>query len=215
MEVAGEVNVDILHRDDLAVTAAGGSALHSEDWPQGGLAERQGYLFAELRQCLRKADGGRSLALPRRSRGYRGDKNQLAVLVVLYLLPKVKRNLRLILAVKLKIIRVNVEFFRNIYDGLHRSLLRYLNVAKKCHSDHSCFILNSGMGRIKPKPPLRGNISIFYTILPIFLTEEILFALLPSNIRRKIKSAPFFRNYQPNRCVSIICSISKRRTRRQ
>ena len=37
----------------------------------------------------------------------------------------------------LKIVRVDVELFRNFCDGLHFSLLRYLNVAEKSHFYHS------------------------------------------------------------------------------
>ena len=54
MEVAGEVDVDVFHRDDLAVSAAGGSALDSEDGAERGLAQRERDLFAELRKGLRE-----------------------------------------------------------------------------------------------------------------------------------------------------------------
>ncbi len=39
VEVAGEVEVDVLHRHDLRITAAGGTALHAERRPERGLAQ--------------------------------------------------------------------------------------------------------------------------------------------------------------------------------
>jgi hypothetical protein len=41
VEVAGEMEVDPLHRNDLATTAAGGPALHPEGGAERRLAERE------------------------------------------------------------------------------------------------------------------------------------------------------------------------------
>ena len=46
VEVAGEVQVDILHGDDLGVSAAGGAALQAEDGTEGGLAQGKTYILA-------------------------------------------------------------------------------------------------------------------------------------------------------------------------
>ena len=40
VHVAGEVQVDLLHRRDLRTTATGGAALRAEEGPEGGLAQR-------------------------------------------------------------------------------------------------------------------------------------------------------------------------------
>ncbi len=42
VDVAGEVEVEVLHGDDLAVAAAGGAALDAEDRAQRGLADARG-----------------------------------------------------------------------------------------------------------------------------------------------------------------------------
>ncbi|MQM39060.1 hypothetical protein KBTX_03082 [wastewater metagenome] len=63
MDVAGEVEVDPLHRHHLAVAAAGGPALDPEGRPHGGLADRNGGGTPDVVQPLGEADGGGGLTL--------------------------------------------------------------------------------------------------------------------------------------------------------
>ena len=67
-EVSGEMEVDVLHRDDLGVAAAGGSPLHAEARPERGLAQRDDRALAEAVERLAEAHGRRRLALARRRR---------------------------------------------------------------------------------------------------------------------------------------------------
>ena len=129
VEVAGEVDVDVFHRDDLAVSAAGGSALDSEDGAERGLAQRERDLFAELRKGLREADGGRRLAFAGGRRRYRGDEDEFAVLVVFHLFPEVEGDLRLVFPVELEVVGVYVETLGDFGDRFHLSLLRYFDIA--------------------------------------------------------------------------------------
>ena len=46
MEVAGKVQVDVLHGDDLGPTAAGGTALYAKDGAERRLAQGHGALDA-------------------------------------------------------------------------------------------------------------------------------------------------------------------------
>ena len=46
-EVAGEMQVDVLHRHDLRVAAAGGAALHAEHRAQRRLAQADQRLLAD------------------------------------------------------------------------------------------------------------------------------------------------------------------------
>ena len=78
-EVAGEVEVDVLHRHDLRVAAAGGAALHAEHRPETRLAQADDRLLADPVQRVAQPDGRRRLALARRRRADRGDEDQLAV----------------------------------------------------------------------------------------------------------------------------------------
>ena len=79
MEVAGEVEVDVLHRHDLRVAAAGRAALHPEAGAKRRLADADDRLLADVVQRIAKADRGRGLALARRRWGDGGDEDQLAV----------------------------------------------------------------------------------------------------------------------------------------
>ena len=56
MEVAGEMQVDVLHRHDLRVTAAGGAAFHAEAGPQRRLAQADGRALAEADERVAQTD---------------------------------------------------------------------------------------------------------------------------------------------------------------
>ena len=91
VEVAGEVEVDLLHRRDLGTAAAGGAALHAEAGPEAPLAQADHRLAAERRlaqahhrpradpaQRVAEADHGRRLALAGRGRVDAGDEDERA-----------------------------------------------------------------------------------------------------------------------------------------
>ncbi len=56
MDVAGEVEVQVLHRDDLGVATAGGAALDPEDGAERGLAQAEDRFPADLAEALRERD---------------------------------------------------------------------------------------------------------------------------------------------------------------
>ena len=78
VDVAGEVEVEVLHRDDLAVASAGGAALDPEDRTERWLADAHGGLVADRIEALGQADGRRGLALAERRRGDGGHHDVLA-----------------------------------------------------------------------------------------------------------------------------------------
>ena len=73
MHVAGEMEVERLHRHDLAVTATGGPALDAEGGTHRRLANGDGGRLADVVECLAETDGGGGLALAERSGGDRRD----------------------------------------------------------------------------------------------------------------------------------------------
>ena len=81
VDVAREVEVEVLHRDDLAVSTAGRAALDPEHGPEGGLADRHRRPPADPVEPLGQADRGRRLALAQRRRADRGDDDVLAARV--------------------------------------------------------------------------------------------------------------------------------------
>jgi hypothetical protein len=99
VEIAGEMQVHLLHRHDLRIAAAGRAALHAEIRPERGFADADRRLLADPVQAVAQTDGGRGLALARRRRIDRGDEDQLAVGPILHRLDEVGRNLGLVMAV--------------------------------------------------------------------------------------------------------------------
>ena len=82
VEVAGEMEVHVLHRHDLRVAAAGSTALDAEIGSERGLADADHGLLADAVQAVAQADRGRGLAFAGRRRVDRGDEDQLAGLVL-------------------------------------------------------------------------------------------------------------------------------------
>ena len=77
VEVAGQVEVEQLHRDDLAVATAGGAALDAERRPHRRLADRDDGALADVAHRLAEADRRRRLALAERRRRDRRDHDVL------------------------------------------------------------------------------------------------------------------------------------------
>ena len=56
VEIAGEMQVDRLHRHDLGIAAAGGAALHAEAGAERGLTQGDDALLADMAQRIGEAD---------------------------------------------------------------------------------------------------------------------------------------------------------------
>ena len=78
VEVAGEVQVDLVERRERRLAAAGRAALLAEDGAERRLAQRGDGVVPALDQPLRQADGGDGLAFAARRRRDGGDEDQLA-----------------------------------------------------------------------------------------------------------------------------------------
>lgn len=79
VEIAGEVQVDLLHRHDLRIAAAGRPALLAEAGAERGLAQRDHGALAQALQPVAEADRRRGLALAGGRRADRGHEDELAV----------------------------------------------------------------------------------------------------------------------------------------
>ena len=77
MHVAGQVQVEQLHRHDLAVAAAGRAALDAERRPHRGLADGDGGRRADVLERLAEADRRGGLALSEWGRRDGGDHDVL------------------------------------------------------------------------------------------------------------------------------------------
>jgi hypothetical protein len=77
VEIAGEMEVHLLHRHDLRIAAAGRTALHPEVGAERGLADADDRLLADPVQPVAKTHGRRRLALARGGRVDRGHEHSL------------------------------------------------------------------------------------------------------------------------------------------
>ena len=71
VKIAGEMEVDLLHRRDLGVAPAGRAPLDAEAGPERRLAQADDRLPADAVERVAEADGGRRLALAGRGRADR------------------------------------------------------------------------------------------------------------------------------------------------
>ena len=129
VEVAGEVEVDVLHGDHLGVPAAGGSPLDAEHRAQRGLTQGGDRLLADLAQAVGQTHRRGGLALAGGGGGDGGHQNQLAVLR-LYLIQKLVVHLGLVPAVALQVLLRHTCRLCDLLDGLHLGALRNFDV---CH----------------------------------------------------------------------------------
>ena len=133
VQVPGKVEVDVLHRDHLGVAAPRRTALDPETGAQGGLAQSDADLFADLGQSIGQAHARRGLALARRRRGYRRHEDKLSVRLVLEIFEDLGLHLGLVLAVELKIIPRDPQLLRNLRYGAHLRSLGNFDVARYRH----------------------------------------------------------------------------------
>ena len=78
-EVAGEMQINVLHRQHLRVAAARRPALHAKHWTQRRLPRGADGAVTQTLQRLRQPDRGGGLAFPGRRRGDGRNQDQIAV----------------------------------------------------------------------------------------------------------------------------------------
>jgi len=132
VEVPVEVQVDVPHRIDLGVASAGRASLDAENGSKGRLPQRKHDLLAELRHCLREADGRDGLALTCFRRSDRCNQDQLSILVLLEPLQDVQWDLCLILPIELDVVLGKADLRRNLFNRFDLRLLCNFNVRLNC-----------------------------------------------------------------------------------
>ena len=131
VDVAGEVQVEVLHREELRVAAAGGAALDAEDRAEGGLAQGEHRVHADGVHRLGEADGGDRLALAQRRRRDGRDVDDLAVGLVLEAVEDGHVvDLGLVATVELQLVLEDAGLLGDRLDGLHGGGLGDLDVAR-------------------------------------------------------------------------------------
>ena len=142
MEVAGKVQIDVLHGDHLGIAAASSAALDAEHGAQRGLTQRHHGVLADLAQAVRQAHGGGGLALTGRGGSDGSDQDQLAVGLLRVIPQQLVVDLCLIVAVLLDILLVDAAALGHFRDLQRGRLLGDLDIGLDFHCFHSpfCFL---------------------------------------------------------------------------
>ena len=106
MEVAGKVQVDVLHGNDLGPTAASGTALDAKDGTERRLTQGHGALDTATTQAIGQTDGRGGLALARGRWVDSGHEDELG-LVISRLVEQRIVDLSLVEAVRNKVLNVD------------------------------------------------------------------------------------------------------------
>ena len=129
VEIAGKMQVDVLHGHDLGIAAARRAALDPETGAERGLAQARDGLFAEPIQRVGEAHGGGGLALAGGGRADRGHEDQPAVRFILQAVDVVQRELGLVVSVRREVLRGNpVLIPGQVNHGPHGRLARDFDI---------------------------------------------------------------------------------------
>ena len=129
VDVAGEVQVEVLHRDDLRHAAARGAALDAEHRPERGLAQAGDRALADDAEALRQPDQRRRLALAGLGRRHARHAHELAVGRLVHALEHAEIDLRLVAPVGLELLVLEPDFFGDLLDRLEDRVLCDLEAA--------------------------------------------------------------------------------------
>ena len=133
MEIAGEVEVDVFHRHDLGIAAAGRAALHAEARAEGWLAQGDHGLLADAIEAVAQANGRRRLALAGGRRIDRRDQDELPSFLEFEACEIVETHLGFGMAVGDQVLLRNAQLLADLHDRLHFGFARDLDVAFDGH----------------------------------------------------------------------------------
>ena len=128
MEIAGEMEVHILHRHYLRVSAASRPALHPEVRPQGSFSDADHRVPADRVEAVAETDRSGCLALTGRSRVDRGDKDKPAVSPSCLGVYEFERNLRFVMAEGYQVLARDAEFRSDLLDRHFPGRTRNLDI---------------------------------------------------------------------------------------
>ena len=141
VQIAGKVQVDVLHGHHLCVAAAGSAALYAEHGAKAGLAQAEHGLFAQRVHGVGQTHAGGGLALTGRGGADGSDKDQLALLFGVVDQPVV--DLGLVAAIGDHTFLLQTQLGCDLGDGLHFGFLRDLDIGL-----HTDILLDSKKGQL-------------------------------------------------------------------
>ena len=132
VKIAGEVEVDVLHRHDLRVAAARRPALHAEHRSHARLAHAEDGVLAEPTHRLREPDERGALPLAGGGRIDTGDEHEAPFRGALRHL---EIDFGLVLPVQIELVRVQTKIGGDVHDRAKLGVLCDLNIRRYgCHA---------------------------------------------------------------------------------
>ena len=127
MEVAGEMQVDLVHRQHLRIAASACAPFHSEAWTERWLSQYDSSFFPDFIQteCKTDADCGFSDSGLGRADG--GDENEVGLLGFLIVNTR-KWNFGHVVSVRFQFVFIHTQFLGNFFNSLKISAVGYFNV---------------------------------------------------------------------------------------
>ena len=107
MHVTGEVQVDLFHRNNLGIAAAGRAALEAENRAQGWFTQACHDILVDFGQSVGQADGCGGFAFAGFGRGDGRHEDQFAVRTIFSVFPDLQGDLGLVGAIRLQVLPVN------------------------------------------------------------------------------------------------------------
>ena len=159
VEIPGEVEIDVLHGNDLGVSTPGRAALYAEDRSQGGLPQGHQGVLSQAAESVGQSHGGGGLSFSCGSGGNGGDQNQLAVGTVLQFPQKAAVHLRFAGSVLLKGIRFNAAGSGNLSNRTCLGALGDFNIRSMFHMHSLTKVHLSSLASYSAKSSWKGAIS--------------------------------------------------------
>ena len=123
MEISIEVQIDLLHRRDLGVAAAGAAALDTKARSDGWFPQAEDGFLAQAIEGVGQSDTRGGLAFASGSRMDRSHQDQLACRGVLQPPVKVKADLGLGLAIQVQVLLLDADLGRDGFNWLQLGFL--------------------------------------------------------------------------------------------
>ncbi len=123
VDVTSEMEVDVLHREDLTVASPGATTLDAEDGAQGRLPDGDGGAHTESIETLCQPDRRRRLALAQRGGRDGRDDDLSTVRAVGETVEDVEADLGLVAAVELDLLRPETHLLSDVGDGTQLRVL--------------------------------------------------------------------------------------------
>ena len=156
VKIAREMEIDILHRNNLGISAACRTALDSEDGTERRLTQSNSRILADSSQAVSKTDCCGGFSLARRGGRDGGHKYKLAVLSVGFAEQR-KVDFRLMIAVLLNVFFVNMSNRCNLLYMLHLAILCNFNVCQICHNAPPVLLVSVLRYCLISRRPLSGQ----------------------------------------------------------